>query len=85
MDENLREPSLLAQNLRSNGPDFAVDPPQVAALLWPLANNFLVEISYKVVSHVVYLESSFVARISLDLDLNLALSLILINHLISVN
>ena len=62
-----------------------MDPPQVAALLWPLANNFLVEISYKVVSHVVYLESSFVARISLDLDLNLALSLILINHLISVN
>ena len=65
----LREPSLLAQNLRSNGPDFAVDPPQVAALWSPLANNFLVEISYKVVSHVVYLESSFVGRIFLDLDL----------------
>ena len=74
MGENLREPSLLAQNLRSNGPDFAVDPSQFAALLWPLANNFLMEISYKVVSHVDYLDSPIGARISLDLDLNLALS-----------
>ena len=67
MGENLREPSLLAQNPRLNSPRIAAFWREIAAQRIPLSNSFLVQVVTSLFGHVVYLESSFVARISLDL------------------
>ena len=62
---------MLAQNPGLNGPRSAVEMRQGAAVLWPLANNFLVQVCYEVVIHVAFQNLELLRGILWILGLNL--------------